>query len=329
MSGFLARNKPAWDELEQLVHQAQKSLRKMTPEELSRLDVLYRRTTIHLSQISTRTTDRRLIKYLNDLTAAAHGLIYLPPRQNLFAGLGHFLMEGFARSIARNWRPHLLSAILLISGALLGYFTSMADPLTEYALWPRHDQRQPGSTRQQLLEVLRSGRDQSGGEKFAFASFLFSHNLKVGILAMALGVLAAIPTVLLVIYNGMLLGVFVAIHHKAGIHGELWAWILPHGITELGAIILCGGIGLMLGKSVIAPGLLTRSESLRKAGKQAGETALGAAFMLCVAAMIESYLRQSHLSMKSRLIFAAATGMFWVLFVVYGFIRERTNPATP
>ncbi len=323
MSSFVARNKPAWEELEGLINRARRSMRKMTPEQLSRLDVLYRRTTIHLAQVSTRTSDRRLTNYLNDLTAAAHGLIYLPPRQSLFAGIGQFVFAGFARSLARHWRVHAISAALLIGGALLAYFAAMSDPLAAYALWPREDPRQPGSTREQLLEVLRGGREQAGGTKFLFASFLFSHNLKVGLLALALGVLAAIPTALLMIYNGMILGVFVAIHQRAGIDAELWAWILPHGVTELGAIVLCGGVGLMLGRAVVAPGLLTRTEALRQAGQQAGITAFGVAGMLFAAAIIESFLRQSHLSTSARLIFAAGSAVFWMLFIVHGFLRER------
>lgn len=324
MSGFVTRNKPAWTELEDLVERAAKSTRGMTPEQLSRLDVLYRRTTIHLSQVSTRTHDRRLTKYLNDLTAAAHGLIYLPPKQSMFTGLLHFMVEGFARSLARNWKVHAISAVLLFGGAAFAFFASMADPLTLYALWPRHDSRQPGSTQEQLLDVLRHGRDQSRGTKFAFASFLFSHNLKVGLLAMALGVLAAIPTVLLMIYNGMILGVFIAIHQRAGISAEVWAWILPHGITELGAIVLCGGIGLMLGQAVVAPGLLTRTEALRQAGHQAGITAIGVAGMLVVAAAIESFVRQSNLTTAERLMFAAASAVFWTFLLIHGFLRERS-----
>ena len=330
MSGFVKRNKPAWEELERLVQQVRRSARSMSPENLSRLDVLYRRTTIHLSQVATRTTDRRLIAYLNDLVASAHGLIYLPPKRSVLSGLREFLLEGFARTLARQWKAHAMSAGLLVGGALLAYFLSMADPLANYALWPREDPRQPGSSPEQLLEVLRGSRDDSGGMKFFFASFLFTHNLKVGLLAMALGVLAGIPTTLLMIYNGMILGVFVAIHLRAGIDAEMWAWILPHGVTEMGAIILCGGIGLILGRAIVAPGMRTRTEALRRAGEEAGLTALGVAGMLCAAAVIESFLRQSHLTTGSRLAFAGASALFWAAFVIHGAIRERlanTRPA--
>lgn len=328
MSSFIARNKPDWDELERLVQRARRSLRSLSTEELQRLDLLYRRATIHLARAATRTTDQQLISYLNGLTAAAHSLIYLPPRRSAFAGAMRFLTEGFARSIARNLRLHAISAGLLAAGALLAYYLSVTDPMAAYALSMPGDPRQPGATREQLEEILRSGRDQGGGEKFAFASFLFQHNLKVGMLSMAAGVLAGVPTIILMIYNGMILGSFIAVHQQAGVGAEAWAWILPHGVTEIGAIILCGGVGLMLGQSVVRPGLVSRADSLRLAGKEAARTVAGVGLMLVAAAIIESYLRQSHLSTTARLSFAAASAVFWTVYITYGWLRERQEPGT-
>jgi len=323
MSGFVSRNKPVWDQLESLIHRYRKSKRRMAPEDLRRLDVLYRQTTIHLSQVATRSTDKGLEDYLNGLVSSAHGMIYLPPRRSIWHGISTFLREGFARAIVRNWKFHLLSAALVGFGALVAYFASIHDPEAAYALMPAEDIRQPGSSKEQLLTVLRSGRNEGGGGKFFFASFLFSHNLKVGILALGMGVLAAIPTVLLMIFNGMILGSFAAIHHQVGITTEFWAWILPHGVTEIGAIVLCGGCGLMLGKAVVSPGIVSRGESLRQAGIEAGITCLGVAIMLIAAAIIESYLRQSHLSSSVRLTFAGITALFWMNYLAIGVSRER------
>jgi len=325
MSGFIRRNKPEWDELEALVRKARTQIRAMTPDELARIDVLYRRTTVHLAQVATRTHDKQLLGYLNDLTVAAHSLIYAPPRKSMFAGLRHFVVEGFARGIARNGRMHATAAALLLAGALFGYFAAMADVQTAYALWSPSDERRPGSTPEQLLEHLRGGRDGAGGEKFVFASFLFQNNFRVAVTAVATGFLAGVPTVILTFLNGMLLGVFVAIHHRAGIYAEAWAWLLPHGITELGAIVLASGVGLVFGRAVLAPGLQTRLDALRSAGREAVGVLLGAFFMLVAAAIIESYVRQSHLSTAARLTFAAGTALFWTLFITYGVMLERAS----
>jgi len=323
MSGFIARNKPDWDELELLLKRARRSLHRLSPEELSRLDVLYRRATTHLAQVQTRTSDARLAQYLNGLTTSAHSLIYLPPRGRALAGGLEFLLEGFARNLVRQGRWHLASLALLAGGALLAYFAGMEDVEALYALLPPGDPRVPGAPREVLLEVLRSGRDQGAGTKFAFASFLFSHNLKVGMLSMALGILAAVPTCLLIAYNGMILGAFVAVHVQAGLSTEMWAWILPHGITEIGAIVLCGGIGLQLGMAIVCPRQKSQEEALRETAPEVGRTLVGVTLMLIFAAVVESYLRQSNLPDDQRLMFAAGTAVFWVAYLTYGAIRER------
>jgi uncharacterized membrane protein SpoIIM required for sporulation len=323
MSHFVSRYKQDWEELEALIRRARRWWQPLSAAERERLDELYRRTTIQLARATTGTSDLNLVNYLNNLTAAAHSVIYLPPRQSAVQQVGRFFWEGFARAIARHWSDHLLSAVLVIGGALVGYWAAVSDPILAHALWPSIDQRQPGSTPTQLLTHLRYGRDEDGGQKFLFASFLFQHNLKVGILAMVTGVLAAVPTVLLMFFNGMLLGVFAAIHHEAGIRSEMWAWILPHGITEIGAIILCGGVGFMLGKAVVRPGELTRNESLMRAGREAALTCAGVAGMLLAAALIESYIRQSNWSTGARLVFAGATAVFWATYVAHGMYHER------
>ncbi len=326
MQDYLTRHRSEWEELEHLVRRANrrgKCLRGMTPEELSRLDVLYRRTAVHLAQVASRTNDAALIRYLNDLTAAAHSVIYLPARRGRGRRVWAFLAEGFPRAVARTWRFQAASLLLLVGGVLLGYVAVRQDPVAAYALMPAGEFRQPGAGRKQLLEVLRHGRDMGGGMKFTFASFLFSHNLKVGLLALATGVLAAVPTILLMLYNGMMLGAFTAVHHASGIYAEYWAWILPHGITELGAIVLCGGMGLQLGRAAVCPGVFSRRESLRRSGREVVRVVLGVACMLLVAAVVESYLRQSHLSTGARFVFAGGTLLFWTAYFAQGAVRER------
>ena len=299
----------------------------MTPQEISRLDVLYRRTAIHLAQVASRTRNADLLQYLNDLTAAAHSVIYLPERSSHAKKALGFIQEGFARAVARTWKYHAVAALLLIFGALLGYSAAIKNPMAAYALLPAGEFRQPGATPEQLEEWLRHGRDTGGGFKFVFASFLFSHNLKVGLLALATGVLAAIPTIFLMVYNGMVLGAFTATHHASGIYAEYWAWILPHGITELTAVVLCVGVGLQLGHAVVCPGLSSRMEELARSGREGIRIVLGVAGMLVFAACVESYLRQSQLPIYARFIFAGATVLFWGSYFFRGALLERNAQA--
>lgn len=323
MESFTHRNQPDWDELETYLKRSSRSVQSLHPDELLRMEMLYRRVTVQLAQVTSRTRDQRLKLYLNQLSSRAHAVIYLPPRQSIFKGCFAFLLVGFARVIARHKWAHTISLLLLVAGALLGYFASMNDRVAAYALLPASEIRTPGATRDQLLEVLRGGRDDGAGFKGFFASFLFQHNFRVGLLAMASGILLAIPTTFLMLFNGMLLGAFVAVHHMKGINAEVWAWLLPHGVTELGAIVLCGGMGMVLGHAVLHPKGVPRMTRLREVGRDVGLTAIGIGGMLFFAAIIESFLRQSDMTTPQRLWFATGTLVFWALYICRGVNAER------
>ncbi len=318
-----------WEELERLLLVAGRRLGRLSPEQLSRLDVLYRRAVVQLAQVDTRLRDPGLSARLNALVARAHAVIYLPPRRGRAVGVLAFLLAGFPRQVARLGRFHAAAAALLLVGIALAWLAVASDPAAAYALMPAGEHRLPGATREQLIDNLRDGRDQNHGAKFAFASFLLSHNLRVGLLSLSTGILAAIPSALLILYNGMVLGAFTAVHHAKEIQLEYWAWILPHGITELLALTLFGGCGLMLGWRWACPGWRTRGESLRAAAGPVAATCAGAALMLLVAAVVESYLRQSEMSDPARLAFALGSALLWLGYFGSGALLERRAVAAP
>jgi uncharacterized membrane protein SpoIIM required for sporulation len=323
-SHFFQKAKPVWDELSALCDRLQRGgPRGLTADELSRLDRLYRLSTVHLSQIRHRTTDERLTRDLNRLVARAHSLIYVAPSRNLLLRIGRFYAIGFAETVARMWRFHLASFLLFIVSAFLGFHLANRDPFVAYALTWSGDNRLPGSSTEQLESALRHGRDVSEGEKLMFASQLFTHNTKVGFLAFASGVLACVPTILLMVMNGAQIGGFAATHYRANVQSELWAWLLPHGVTEISAIILCGGAGLMMGYSILRPGYKTRKQSLADAARVAVKMAMGVVPMFFLAGWIESFVRQSQWTTSERFEFAALTLVFWLLYFAAGNLSSR------
>jgi uncharacterized membrane protein SpoIIM required for sporulation len=155
----------------------------------------------------------------------------------------------------------------------------------------------------------------------AFATFLFTHNSRVGMIAFALGFAFGLPTLLMMFQNGLILGAFAGVHHQKGLSPDLWGWLLPHGITELTAVVICGGAGLVIAQSLIFPGRLARVESMKRAGRKAGRIVIGAVMMLFIAGLIEGVFRQTVHSMTVRYLVAAATLVLWVLY--FGFAGRR------
>ncbi|MFM7519764.1 MAG: hypothetical protein ACKO9B_04755, partial [Planctomycetota bacterium] len=77
----------------------------------------------------------------------------------------------------------------------------------------------------------------------------------------------------------------------------------------------------------VNPGRVSRWTALARAGREAAATCIGIALLLVAAAVLESYLRQSHLTTGQRLAFAAASAVFWAVYFGRGALLEQAATA--
>ena len=322
------RRTERWKRLDLLVVKAKgKGLRRLSDSEVEELVRLYRAATSTLSRRRVFGASAGSLERLNRLVANAHQVIYSrSQREPLRRSLARSVLL-FPEVVRATGRYHLVAVALLLLGGIYGYFGARHDPEWGMERMPAGDVRIPYADRTELRDSLRRGRDPDrpveSGEKALFASFLWEHNTKVALVCFFSGLLAAIPTVLLLLHNGLLLGVFSATFHAHGLAYEWWAWILPHGITEFLAVILLSGGGLYIGRQILAPGHRTRRQALREARLPAIQLVLYAFPMLLCAALIESYVRQSRMTDPQRYVFAFCTAVFWVLYL--GLARTPTR----
>src|SRR5262249_49843384 len=120
------------------------------------------------------------------------------------------------------------------------------------------------------------------------AVLIIGNNVRAAITAFALGALACVPGVLLLLYNGRMLGTLAGLVTLHGYLGDFAALILTHGVLELTAICIAGGAGFILGWALISPGQFTRREALRRAAGDAFGLLGGAAVLLVIAGHIEA-----------------------------------------
>jgi uncharacterized membrane protein SpoIIM required for sporulation len=133
-------------------------------------------------------------------------------------------------------------------------------------------------------------------------------------LSFSLGFVAGLPVFYLLFTNGMILGAFGALYRSHGLSTVFWGWILPHGVTELGAVVLCGGAGLAISRSLLFPGSETRLRNLSRQGRRAGVVVLGALALFFVAALIEGFFRQLVHNTPVRYSVALLSTIGWVLY---------------
>ncbi len=331
-----AKREELWRRLERLVEKsAGGGLPRLNDAEVEELAKLYRAASTHLALLSTFGASTRRRNYVNQLVSRAHGVIYGRPRKgkNVTVYLLSFLR--FPETVRATLRYHLLAATILMVGGVYGYLGAAADPEWTLEFVGFGDPRTAYASREELRESLLAGRPEastspeggedrenreiSSGKKAFFAAFLWKHNTTVALLCFFSGFLGGLPTALLVLFNGVMLGVYSHTFHSHGLAWEWWAWILPHGITELLAIVLLAGGGLFVGRKMLLPGDLARLDVLRQIRPDALHLLFFAFPMLLLAALIEAFVRQSGLSDPARYVFAAVSAIFWVLYL--GFAR--------
>ena len=130
---------------------------------------------------------------------------------------------------------------------------------------------------------------------------------------------------LLDLVNGLVLGIYTAMFHRQDLAWEWWAWILPHGVTEILAIVLMSGGGLLIGYRIVNPGHDSRVAALQGIRREILYLLIFAFPMFFVAALIESFVRQSGLSDTGRYLFAAATLVFWIFYLRWGKVPESVR----
>ncbi|MFN0060444.1 MAG: stage II sporulation protein M [Planctomycetota bacterium] len=310
---FRREREAAWQELDGLLRRVDRSgVRSLSALELGRLPVLYRGALSSLSVARAISLDRNVIQYLQGLVGRAYVVVYTNKRSFLQVVV-EFLSARFPQ-LVRQYRWHVLASTLVLgAGTATGFIQTLNEPERYYSFVDAGlaAGRDPSATTESLRDALYYQHDPDGG-LVTFASFLFVHNSKIGIMCFALGFVPAIAVFYLLFTNGLMLGAFAALFHSRGLSREFWAWILPHGFTELTAIVLCGAAGLALGESLVFPGASGRLQNLARKGREAGNIVIGAAFMLCGAGLIEGIFRQMVHSVPVRYSVAVATALLWI-----------------
>lgn len=310
---FRLEHADEWQRLDDLVTRLEKkSLRSLSDDDLLDLPRLYRTTLSSLSVARDTSLDAGLLGYLEQLSTRAYFQLYgvqaSPWRQ-----IGLFFTQGWPAAVRDLWRELLFCVALTFFSAVAAYLLIRGDPEWFFAIIPESlaSGRDPSASAASLRATLY---DKGDGPLGVFATFLFTHNAQIAIFAFALGFAFAVPTVLLVIYNGLMLGAFVAVFAAKGLAPNLAGWLAIHGTTEILAICVSGAAGIRLGTALAFPGEATRTEAMVAAGRTAATAMLGTVVMLAVASLLEGIGRQTITDDGVRLLIGGGALAGWLIY---------------
>ena len=307
---FRAEREADWRRLETLLTKAEsRSASTLTDEELLAIPVLYRSALSSLSVARATSLDHSLIDYLESLATRAYFFVY-GARASIGQRIGRFFAVTWPAAVRGLWRETLASAAITFGAAFVGYLLVSGDPTWYDSLVPLAQGRDFTSSTEDLRKSLY---DASGQNMLAaFAAYLFQNNAQVAIFAFALGFAFCAPTALLLAYNGLQLGAFLALYVSHGLGFQVIGWLSIHGVTEFFAIILGGAAGFRIGWRVAFPGEETRMASAAAAGRSAAPVVAGVVLMLICAGLLESFGRQLIQVDWERYAIALSTLAIWL-----------------
>lgn len=318
---FVRSHSDAWLRLGAVVDKAQNSrLHSLSDDELHELGTLYRRASSDLARAKTRysstSAGRELVRSLNDLVLRAHAQVYSAPPPEPVHALD-FLVRGFPMAFRRHWRAIAASAVLMFLPGLIAYAVVAFNPdsaplfVDESAI----EQVQKRAEGHIITGWGANTNFDSWLSSPAISSYIMTNNIRVSITSVAFGVTAGIGTAIVLAMNGLLIGGLAGVATQYHVDLLFWAVILPHGVLELTAISIAGGAGLLLGRAIWSPGVLSRGDALRIAGNQAGQLLIGVAFLLIFAGLIEGFITPLPLPPFVKLSFAALTAIGLIAYL--------------
>jgi uncharacterized membrane protein SpoIIM required for sporulation len=260
----------------------------------------YRRSATELARVRAFSPDRQLADYIESSVATAHFAVYKRRRPKVMHAVRGALFH-FPGLVRKYWAYHLAAALIFMAAATIAFVAVSYTPDT-YNLFISQqfaDGRDPSASTEYLRSTL-GPQETSLDRDTEFSSSLFVNNTIVSFIGFSFGILLGLPTIYILIKNGLMLGAFTSLFVQRGLGIEYFAWILPHGVPEIGAIFLCCGAGLALGHRILNPGNRPRSTALRLTAQDACLTALGCVPLLAMAGLIEGVFRQSYASTELR-----------------------------
>lgn len=305
LDAYVMAHAHEWQRLDDLVRRS-----RLSGAESDELVELYQRVATHLSVVRGSAPDGALIAHLSSLLARTRHRT-VGTRVATWRGVARFFTERFPAALYRLrwWWIGCLIANVVVTGVMMIWL--LEHPAVEQSLLS------PAEVDQLVNEDFEGYYSEYAASHFAAQVWI--NNAWVTALCLALGILG-LPVVWLLFNNVANLAVIGSIMHRHD-HGQhFWGLLLPHGLLELTAVFVAGGVGLRLFWSWVEPGGLTRVQSIAREGRTAGTVALGLVAVLFVSGVIEGFVTPSPLPTWARV---AIGTLAELVFLAYVFVLGR------
>ncbi len=315
---FEQAHEAQWQQLENWLRQA--AGKKKSDAQAGQFPHQYRQLCQHLALARDRHYTPGLQERLNRLVLQGHQRLYRSPR-HFWQHLLHFITQGLPQAVRREWLA-VLFASLLFYIPLLGLLIaiqiqptlvySVIDELQISNLESMYDPSSP-----------RLGTDRTADSDLKMFGFYIYNNISIGFKTFASGILFGLGSVFFLVFNGIFIGAVAGHLTHIGYSVPFYSFVSGHSALELTGITLAGAAGLLLGYALIAPGRLTRLQSLRNSAKRSLVLVYGVIVLLALAAVVEAFW-SSNGSIEPLIKYSVGIGL-WLLLLSYLLLVGREH----
>jgi len=316
-SRFVALKRDRWEEFHRLAERAaREGLDSFTSHELPDFAARYREVAADLARARTYAADAATLAHLERLVAAGHNALYRE-EGNTWRRIWEVLAWECPAAVIQA-RSYILIAFLTFAApAGAGFALLRERPEVAAELLPDVMLRRAAAGADRKA-AGRTYFDVSPQDRPLIASGIISNNVRVAVICFAGGVFLGVGALVLLAMNGLIIGASAGHFANVGLLDYLMAFIVGHGLLELFAIWVAGAAGFLLGRSIVAPGDLSRADALVVNGRVAIRMVGATAVLLVVAGMIEGFVSAGTGGLGLRVAVSGASLLFLAVYLFNG-----------
>ena len=313
-AAFVKQNLPIWEEFERIIEDT----RKADPDQLADLFI---RVTNDLAFSRTQYPESQTTIYLNSLASKIHHAIYRNKKEKTSRFVTFWTSELPAIHLSAH-KQFLYAFVFFTIPAIIGALSANYDQTFARLIL---GDGYVNTTLENIEKGEPMGIYSSMGQLSMFLIILVN-NVGVMLKTFAFGLFLSVGTVLILFYNGVMVGVFQYFFYMKGLFWISFLTIWTHGTLEISAIIIAGAAGLVVGNSILFPGTYSRFQSFKIGIKKGLKIVIGLIPVFTLAALLEGFVTRItylHWSFKATIIVISAVFVLYY-YIIYP-IRIRKN----
>jgi uncharacterized membrane protein SpoIIM required for sporulation len=299
-ASFVRQNKEKWISFENALD----NNIKINPDDLASY---YIQLTNDLSYAQTYYPESKTLLYLNSLASQAHQKIYITKKESKNK-LISFWIDEFPLFFYQYHKTLLYAFLIFMSAVVIGAVSTLNDDsFVRLILGDAYVNM--------TIENIEKGEPMAvykGGSKIGTFLGITINNIRVAIIAFALGVFFSIGTVFVLFSNGIMLGAFITFFYNYGIL-EKTSTVWLHGTIEISVIVIAGCAGLVMGNSFLFPKTYSRRVAFMKGAKDGLKIVMSTIPFFIIAGFIEGFITRYGERMPA---FLAYGIIFLSLFII-------------